>query len=243
MNDGTYYDADGYAAISAKTLAKMLPGGIDPDVRKFGFRSTGSEDWPGTLKLSKAARGGTLGLDQVSLALDAATMSPPWGLTLSVSASGAGGTWGATGQVGYIVSSFNAAGETIGSFEVVAMIANTSQVVTVGWIEPDGATGHHVWRRVLPGGSYASPALVATVSAGTTTFIDTGAAPGVGAAPVENTTGGAGPAYGSPPASFGPGPLAPGALAYGQMVFFWVKRTPSASLALQTYNAAIEATP
>jgi hypothetical protein len=167
-------------------------------------------------------------------AADAATLSRPWGAGVdSVNAPngspavtiGAGGWAGTAGAKGVVATALNATGETVASVEAGFAIADVSQRPTYVWAPVPGAASYKVYRTDTPG-TYPASSLVATnVGNGNTTFVDTGAAPGVGTPPVANTTAGAGPAYGTPPVDgdFNQVDKAIGELAIGREYFYWVK--------------------
>jgi len=166
-----------------------------------------------------------------------------WLTTLVLSAPGAGGVWGATGTRFYRVAAVDATGAIIAaSLEASVNVDNTTKTVTISWVAgPFGTAAYRVYRTVLAG-SYISPALIATVSAPGTNFVDIGSA----ATPGQLV---ASPSYGLPPAtaSFVTNPLIPGSsLAINQTVFYWVNRvvplaTPEAGNPRQAFVVIKEA--
>lgn len=162
------------------------------------------------------------------------TLSRPWGDTpngapeAAVGASGDGGVWSGTGLKGVVVTAVNAMGETIASVEATFQITATTQRVTIQWEEVPGAEGYRVYVTGTPG-NYSGDHLVADESdldeQGSTTLVYDGTAAEPGAPPTENTTGGAGPTYGTPPddSEFDQVNKAIGELAIGQQWFYWAR--------------------
>lgn len=168
------------------------------------------------------------------------TISKPWGTgdggapTVAITAAGAGGVWGSTGTKGVKIVAKNATGKTIGSTELTFLIDDTTKKATYTWVQTPGATGYEVHRTDTPG-TYGASTFRALVTPGSTiTFQDDGSATSAGSVPADNTTGGAGPTYGTPPAdgSFDQTDkviaLAPNGLAVGQQWFYWAQiRVPA----------------
>jgi hypothetical protein len=95
----------------------------------------------------------------------------------------------AAGTYFWKITATNAAGETTGSNEVSATVA-LNDAETISWTRVPGATGYKVYRSTTSGGQSTSPALVASVGAGTgqtVTYQDTGSAVGAGAVPAAST--------------------------------------------------------
>jgi hypothetical protein len=85
------------------------------------------------------------------------------------------------------LTAVTAAGQTVGSNELSAAVGSGESQV-INWTAVPGATGYDLYGAAASGGESTSPALVATISGGsTTTFTDTGAATTAGAAPATNT--------------------------------------------------------
>lgn len=230
------YDADGATVLTNKTLATLLAGATGT-AQKFGVKNVGDQDLGGALVaqalISQVDTGD--GWTRLRIKKDTATLSPPWGFSAAVGAGS--GTWGAPGTRGYVIISRNATGDTIASTEVTAPITVLTQQVTLTWTQVTGATGYRIYRTDTPG-TYSGNNLLTTIGSGATvTFLDTGAATGAGSVPTTNTTGGAGPAYGTPPATLDTtttpvslGQTA-GTLAVGETSFFWINRVVPANSA------------
>ena len=166
------------------------------------------------------------GFSMGRIAIDTSTVISPYGIILV--ASGTGGVFSATGLWYYKITATNATGETTGSIEKSVDVTATTQKVTLNWSAPIGATGYKIYRSQISG-SYTTPSLLTTIASGAiVTFIDDGTAVGAGALPVDNTTAGSGPNYGTAPA-MGAAPISVGTLAIGQSYVFWLQITVSAS--------------
>lgn len=194
---------------------------------KWGVENTSTRALGGNaLLMALVAIAGNDWINFFACALDTVTISRPFNLAAAL--GGSGGSWSQTGLVYYVITAINANGETVASLELSATLASTGQKVTLTWTQVPGATGYKIYRS-FTSGLYATPCLRTTVGAGSTvTFIDDGSALSAGAPPSANTTGGAAPNYGTPPAS-GPGPLSFGVLAIGQQVFYWEYATVPSS--------------
>jgi hypothetical protein len=188
------------------------------------YRTDTAGIYGGTSRLVQVGSG-TTSLNDGGGALTAG--SPPadnrtagWLTTLVLSGAGAGGVWGSTGVRYYRVAALDATGVVIAaSLEASVTVDVTTKTVTVSWAAvPDAAT-YKVYRSTVSG-TYTSPALVATVTAPTVSYVDTGTAPVAGQLV-------AAASYGAPPAaaSFGSSPFVAGtSLAINQTVFFWINR-------------------
>jgi len=232
MKSIIYYDADGATVITGETLAKLLAGATGTAL-KFGVKNIGDVDLGLAASMPAVQVAlelvlGSDGFDQARIAADPDTISPPWGLTAPVTAGG--GSFGATGTYGYVVVAKKSAGRTIASTEVTAAVTVVTQTVTVNWVAVTGATGYLVYRTPTPG-TYGATTLIADIGSGATvTYADTGAAATTGTPSLENTTGGAGPAYGTPPAGLDTATAAfllgqaAGTLKVGESDYFWVNR-------------------
>ncbi len=138
-----------------------------------------------------------------------------WLTTLVLSGAGAGGVWPSTGPRYYRVTAKDATGAIIAaSLENSVNVDVVTKKVTVSWVAVSGATSYDVFRSESQG-SYPSPSLRANVL--TTSFEDLGGATSAGSLTLAAS-------YGIPPAVFGSGPIAVGAVAIGQQVFYWVNR-------------------
>lgn len=140
------------------------------------------------------------------------TISKPWGLHLdalnfkdgapeATLAGTASGVWGSTGRYGSVVTALTALGETPASVEVTFNVGALTDEWEIEWVQVPSATGYKVYRTAVDDeGIYGASSLVATIGSGATlTYLHLGSAPTSGAPPVDNTTGGAGPNYGTAP--------------------------------------------
>lgn len=115
------------------------------------------------------------------------TVQGPLAVPVGLSAvpSAAGGTL-ATATYRYVVTAFDAAGETTKSAEVSAAVVGPTGSVALDWTDVPNAVGYRIYRGVAAGGPYAR---VAEVEGGSA-YTDRGAAAAGPAPPVANTTGG-----------------------------------------------------
>jgi len=218
-----HFDNDGATVISSQDWANMFAG-TTATARKFAFRNVDIIDWAG-VQLQAIAVGDSDGIDIARWALDTATLSPPFNVA-SVAASG--GSF-AAGTFYYVVTAFNATGETIASFEV-SSVAASGDKVTVSWDEISGASGYRLYRSTTAGTYGASSKVGSDITPGSTTSVeDSGSATGTGTPATTNTTGGVGPNYGTAPA-LGVIAVAVGTVEIGRMVFYWVNRVASAGM-------------
>jgi hypothetical protein len=225
-----YYDADGATVITGKTLVKLLAGATGT-AQKFGLKNVGDVDlgiaasMP-AVQIALSPVLGNDGFDQSRIIADPDTISPPWGLT---AVAGVGGGI-PIGTAGWVIVAKKGTGRTIASTEVTLAILTGTQSATISWLQVTGATGYLVYRTTTPG-TYGATTLVADIGSGATvSFADTGAAPTSGTPSLENTTGGIGPTYGTPPgglntatAAFLLGQAA-GTLKVGESDYFWFNR-------------------
>lgn len=151
------------------------------------------------------------------------TVGTPFGVAAPLTGPAAGGVWSGTGTRGYRITATNATGETIGSVEVTAVIDDTTKKVNLSWSQPTGATGYRVYRTDTPGVYGASTLRFIIAGGATTTITDDGTATTAGTLPVDNTTAGPGPDYGTPPA-LSTASLSVGDLEIGQQFIYWVNR-------------------
>lgn len=114
------------------------------------------------------------------------TIPAPTGFTATAVATG--GTF-AAGTYYWKVTATNTSGETVGSVEASAAIALNGSA-NLAWNAVTGATGYKIYRATTAGGQSTSPALVTTITSGSTvTYTDTGTATTAGTVPVANLTG------------------------------------------------------
>lgn len=113
------------------------------------------------------------------------TLAAPTGLTASLVSGGSL----SLAPYWWQITALNAQGETIGSSQVTAAPTTTGiQAVLLAWNTVTGATGYKIYRATTSGGESTSPALVTTISSGSTTsYTDTGVATTTGAVPASNT--------------------------------------------------------
>lgn len=222
-----HFDKTGTVAIASKTWPDILAGETGT-AEKFWIQNTGDIDLgttPLALVADLQAVGDSDGVTRLRWGLDTGSIGPPF--SAAVAEVTGSGVWSTTGTVYYRLTAINAAGESQGSQELAATVTDAGKVQALSWTLPAGATGVKVYRSTTPG-VYTSPALVATVGA-VTSYTDTGTATGTGALPAANTTGGAGPAYGTAP-TLGTATLNFGTLRIGEARAYWVNRViPPAS--------------
>jgi hypothetical protein len=214
-----HFAADGYTQITGKGWADAYAG-VAQTAEKFWVQNVGDRVST-ALSVALTQVGSNDGASMFRCGMDVPSLSPPWGITATVGAAGAGGVWGATGTYYYVLTILNANGQTIASIEVSAIVDVTTKKVTLAWTNPAGATSIKLYRSGTSG-SYGASSLRITL-VGVATYTDDGSATSAGQPPTANTTGGAGPAYGTPP-TLGVGPLAIGVLGIGQMAAFWINR-------------------
>ena len=165
--------------------------------------------------------GQTDGSAYLRAALDPDTLSPPYNVAAVLGAAGAGGVWGATGSYDWRIIATKTGGKvTTGSVLVTVNVDVVTKKVTLTWSKIFG-TGYQLYRKLSASAWGASDLVFTTADPDVLTFVDDGTAPGAGALPVVNTTGGAAPTFGPPPALAGE-PLNVGALAPGQQQMLWL---------------------
>lgn len=157
---------------------------------------------------------------------------------------GINGVWAAvTRTYGVVVTATVAGKETIASVEADFLVTigvddNRKRLYT--WVQTPSATGYKVYRTAVAG-TFGDTTLIAAIGNGATvTYIDDGAAPGVGTPPLVNNTGGDGPTYGTPPAVVDHtsadktiATAAGGGLRVGQQWFFWlIAKVPAGSTSI-----------
>lgn len=225
-----HFDQTGGVVINEQNWADAIAGAVQV-AEKFAVENNGDRDLI-NLVLKILAVTGNDGSTQLRIAADTSgTISPPFEVVVALTGPGAGGIWSGTGVRSWVITAFNATGETIRSFEVSANIDDTTKKATIDWTQVVGATGYKVFRTIVPG-VYTSPSLRATIGSGATVqFVDDGTAVGAGAPPVDNTTGGPSPTYGSPPTlGIANVPLA-ATFRIGEQFFYWVNRVVPAGTA------------
>jgi len=219
---------DGVTQITSQAWPDAFAGVLQT-AEKFWVQNIGDRDSL-NLALSLVQAGDSDGSAMMLIGLDTATVRPPYGLAATLSAAGAGGLFGAIGVYEYVVTAWNATGETQACVPVSANVDVTTKKVTLTWQPSPNAAGYYVYRTPTPG-VYGSSTRRATINSGSsTTYVDDGSACAAGAPPPENTTAGGSPTYGTPPA-LGAGPLNLGVLKIGQWACYWANRVIPAGTA------------
>lgn len=99
----------------------------------------------------------------------------------------AGGSLVDTTQYYWVITAINQNGETVKSNQQTLVIAAPNQTAHLSWAQIPGATGYKVYRSTVTN-TYTTPALVTTITGGSTlTYNDTGTAVGAGAPPGSST--------------------------------------------------------
>jgi hypothetical protein len=243
-----HLSADGATTLQQKNwgaFAASLSEEVDSVRLKFaiennGTRALGVDPFTGFF-LSIQQIGTNDGYTFVNFAPDTnGTISKPWGAGLdaggqpngaptAVDDSAGGSGWGSgAGTKGVVVTAKNATGETIASNEAVFNVSDVSRRWRYSWFPVPGATKYEIYRTDTPGTYGASTFRAENIGNGNVTFLDDGGATSAGTPPADNTTGGAGPTYGTPPpiGSFTQAPLtvalnSGGGFAVGQQFFYW----------------------
>ncbi len=184
-------------------------------------------DTPGTYGASSLRT--TIGSGATVTFLDdgsaTATGTPPtqnttagWIVTPVLSAPGAGGVWPAPAPQFWRVVAYDSTGaEIANTLEATLTVDNVTKTVSLTWPGVAAASSFKVFRSTVSG-SYPSPNLVATLPAGSTNFVDTGATPTAGGLSTS-------PSFGIPPTTFQAGnlPLSEGNIAINQEIFLWIR--------------------
>jgi hypothetical protein len=247
-----YRDADGFTQVvgttedlgqvvsSPSAVVNTTP--IKVCLENISDRALGASPFAGVV-LHHEQVGTNDGISLVYTALDTinGTLSKPWGADVDAfdvptgapeaTMTGPYGVWAATGDYGVVVTALNAAGETIASVEKVVTVSDVSEEWTYEWAHVPGATGgYNIYRTdVDDAGTYGAYSLIGhNAAVGDVTFADDGSPQTIGTPPSENTTGGAGPTYGTAPAAVDHTTAdktiaaAPAGLAVGEQWFFWL---------------------
>jgi hypothetical protein len=207
---------DGATAFTQVDHGDLRAGETGP-AAKYGIENIGDRVLEGVFAHIQQV-GDNDGASMLELGVDFDTLSRPWGEAAADHSSG--GAWGATGTYGVRISAINSTGETVASREVTFTVTNSGRRWQYTWDEVPGATGYKVYRTATPG-TYGSSTLRATLGE-TTSYIDDGGATGAGQPGAANTTGGAGPNYGTAPA-MQTDDVVFGDLAVGQQAFYWAR--------------------
>jgi hypothetical protein len=232
-----------YGQLLALTAAETDTAALKICLENVSTRALGVSPFT-TLLLKRTQVGVNDGVSFAYTAVDPdGTLSKPWGLNvdalgfldgapLAELVGTASGVWGGggTGEYGTVVTALNATGETPPSEEKIFVVAAAAEEWRITWGRVPSATGYKVYRTAKDAaGIYDTPSLIATIGNGdTTSYVHLGSAPSSGAPPVANTTGGAGPNYGTAPSVASHTSAdktiatAPTGLAVGQQWFFYL---------------------
>jgi hypothetical protein len=188
-----FIDFNGVSLITLESLPDITAGNNGVP-RKVGFRNTSNRVLNSVL--AKLAQVGTNdGSALLRMRADSASVQPtigaPYGFA-AVNVGGATGAWGATGTYGYKITATKTspAGESGPSQEITAVVALTTDRITLSWTQDPNADGYLIYRTPTPG-TYGASTLLTTIGSGATvTFNDDGAATSTGTPPSTNTTGG-----------------------------------------------------
>lgn len=223
-----WYNSDGSSPISSFNLADINAGVTDTP-KKYGFQAIGGRTLNSIVAEIQNAIVGNDGDTELRIAGDTnGTIGPPTSVVAVVGA--AGGVWGSGGTKGLRIAAINATGETIAQQEITFFVSDTSKEWNYSWDVVATATGYKLYRTDIPG-TYGASSLRTTIGSGATnTFVDDGSATGAGQPATANTTGGAGPAYGTPPPdiNFGIAALAVGNMTNLAFFFLWARRVVTA---------------
>jgi hypothetical protein len=214
-----YKQKDGATVFTGSTddLGQIISTASEVDVapvmvcmENISDRALGASPFTGLL-LTRTQVGANDGWTFVNTALDPnGTLSKPFGdavdgagvLTGGVTAAegGAGGAWGGAGNHGVVVTAVNATGETVASVETVFNVADVGKKWLYTWksLSAFGATKYRVYVTATPG-DYPAARMQEVAPGSVTTLLDDGSTGSTVAPPTANTTGGAGPSYGTPP--------------------------------------------
>jgi hypothetical protein len=215
-----HFDKTGGVVITEKNWADAIAGAVQT-AEKFSVQNNGDRALINLVMKIEAVGTGD-GSGMLRTGADIVTIIPPHTFAAALTGAGAGGVWASTGVRGYRITATNATGETVGSIEVTVNVDVVTKKVNLSWIAVTGATGYKIYRTDVPG-TYTTPALRATIGSGATiTYSDDGGAVGAGALPADNTTGGASPNYGTPPALATADIFIAASFAIGQTFIYWV---------------------
>jgi hypothetical protein len=226
-----------YGQIVSNPSAEVDSAMVKICAENIGSRSLGNTAGFVALLLKILQVGVNDGWSMLDSALDPnGTLSKPWGLGVdglgaltgapTAVLSGSSGSFAATGLKGAVVTAVNGTGETIASVEVTFNVGALTDEWTIDWEDVPGASTYNYYRTDVPG-VYGATTLVAS-GLGVSTYTDSGAAAGAGTPPADNTTGGAGPDYGTFPAlidfdqSDKTIATTPDGFAVGQQWFFYI---------------------
>jgi len=214
-----FYAADGATQVSGELWPDIYAGTASTAL-KYLVENNGDRDIANaTLKIVKVP--GNEGDTMARIGADAVTASRPFGLSAALSGAGAGGVFAEATTYGYKLTAITALGETVPCDEASVNVDVTTKKVTLSWLQVPRATAYKVYRTGTPG-AYGASSLRATIGSGSTTsYTDDGSTCSAGTPPAVNTTGGAAPAYGTPP-TLATSALTIGALKMGQQFPYWV---------------------
>jgi hypothetical protein len=189
----SFLDSDGVTVITLESLPDIIAGN-NGTPKKVGFRSTATRVLQNVV-VKLLPVGTNDGAALLRMAADSASVQPavgaPYGFA-AVNVGGATGAWGATGTYGYkiVATKTSPAGVSGPSQEITAVVALTTDRITLSWTQDPNADGYLIYRTPTPG-TYGASTLLTTIGSGATvTFNDDGAATSTGTPSIENTTGG-----------------------------------------------------
>jgi hypothetical protein len=232
--------SDDLGKILASVSAQVLGPKTKFCVENVSDRVMGGSGFTTGLLLKRIAVGVSDGIEFILTADDPnGTISKPWGDavdTASVKTGGptavrtpGGGSGWTLAPYGVVVTASNGTGETIASVETTFTPIAADDTWVITWTRVPGATLYTVYLTTTPGTYGATVKVSGTVADPTHAKTLTAPTVGGGTPPQENTTGGAGPDYGTAPSdgSFGTADLLiaaqPTGFAVGQQWFAYFR--------------------
>jgi hypothetical protein len=211
----------GGAVIIADDWTNIVAGQLS-QAEKFSAQNNGDRQLNG-VNAAIGQVGSNDGLTFGRIALDTATISPPFGVDGAPEAGAV--AWGGLGENRYRLTAMTALGESQGSFvELAVSLVNATDQIRLTWLKPPGATltGYKVYRSQRRGVAQTAQRIATISNPDTLEFVDTDqAGTAATAPPATNTTAGGSPDYGTPP-TLGAGPITLGDLKIGQAAHYWV---------------------
>ncbi len=213
MGDGVLLDKTGVLEISSINFGIVEAG--SPGPIKFGYQNRKSRIVsPAVISIQQGANDL---YNYLKAAIDLITLSCPYNMAIEL-----------VGQSHvlslityyYTVVAYNCNGRTGQSLEVSIAVADSSHAPKISWDQVLGADGYYIYRSTSSG-LYTDCLITKITSGSIRSFIDTGTLAGVGSPPLENTTGGASPNYGTAPVLTYATILGLGQTKPGQQKFFW----------------------
>jgi len=230
-----YLDSNGVTEIGASDLGNIIAGVTT--TKKFGLQNDGNRV-TGAITASKQEYITALvnGIRQlqasseglIKWALDTTSISCPFNATAALQS---GGSLIIGTQYYFRITAFNANGETGGSIELTAIPTTGHQAIALSWSRVTGAAGYLIYRSTDQ--TYINARRHVIENPATVSWTDSGQGADPSAPygfalintdfdlPTENTSGGAGPSYGTAP-TLGTANLVFSALQSGQQAFFWI---------------------